>query len=90
MSYKKKFSEVSVSDIKNLLKKKHKRIILNYNWSKKINSIDYYKQHPYLSEESAKYLIKMGCKLLAMDTPMPDNPKNGYGCEIDSQFTKFF
>ena len=30
----------------------------------------------------------MGCKLLAMDTPMPDNPKDGYGCEIDSPIHK--
>ena len=88
LSYKKNFSEVSVSELKKIIKKRYKRIILNYNWSKKINSMDYYKQHPYLSKEAAKFLIKNGCKLLAMDTPMPDNPKNGYGCEIDSPIHK--
>ena len=84
----KKFSEVSVSELKKIYKKKHKRIVLNYNWSKNIDSINYYEQHPYLSKESARFLIKMGCKLLAMDTPMPDNPKDGYGCEIDSPIHK--
>jgi len=88
LSYKKKFSEVSVSELKKFIKKKHKRIVLNYNWSKNIDSINYYEQHPYLSKESARFLIKMGCKLLAMDTPMPDNPKDGYGCEIDSPIHK--
>ena len=88
LSYKKKFSEVSVKDLKKFLKKKYERIILNYNWSRNISSIQYYKQHPYLSVEAAKFIIKNGCRLLAMDTPMPDNPKNGYGCDIDSPIHK--
>ena len=29
-------------------------------------------------------MVKNGCKVLALDTPQPDNPKNGKGAEKDS------
>jgi arylformamidase len=44
----------------------------------------YYDDCPYLSEDAAKFLVSKGCRLLGMDTPMPDNPKNGRGSVNDS------
>ena len=88
LSNKKNFSSVTATDLKKFIKKKYKRIILNYNWSRYINSTKFYTDHPYLTVEATKFILKSGCRILCMDTPMPDNPKNGYGCEVDSPIHK--
>ena len=89
LSYKKRFEEVKKSEIEKQIKgKKINRLILNFNWCRKINSSKYYSDHPYLSNEAAQLIVDKGCKLLGMDTPMPDNPKNGHGCTLDSPIHK--
>ena len=60
------------------------RLILRYDWSDQLGTMRYYSDHPYLSEDAATWLVSRGCRLLAMDTPMPDNPKHGRGCPKDS------
>ena len=52
------------------------------------NSDSYYSDHPFISTEAAQWLVDRGCRLLAMDTPMPDNPKHGKGCKTDSPIHK--
>ena len=60
------------------------RLMLRFDWSDKIFEPNYYADHPYLSEDSAHLLVERGVRMLAMDTPMPDNPKNGRGTPNDS------
>jgi arylformamidase len=84
-SYLPEFYEVTKEDIiAKLNNKKPKKIILRYGWDKKVHTNDYYISHPFLSTEACQYLVDIGVELVAQDTPMPDNPKNGKGSLIDS------
>tara|TARA_X000001036_G_C20658984_1_gene798146 strand:+ start:810 stop:1445 length:636 start_codon:yes stop_codon:yes gene_type:complete len=65
-----------------------KRLLLNFGWDKKLNTMAYYDDCPYLSEEAAEFIVQAGCVLVGLDTPMPDNPKYGFGCPIDSPIHK--
>ncbi|WP_245581513.1 cyclase family protein [Octadecabacter arcticus] len=77
--------EVTKSEIIALLKgRTPERIVFNYDWCKHLDSFEYYSEIPFLSEDAAKYLVEIGVRLVAMDTPMPDNPENGRGSENDS------
>jgi len=79
------FTEVSKADMEQRLAgRKPERLMLRFDWSDHINSEEYYADHPFLSEECAQYLVDIGVKVLAMDTPMPDNPKNGRNSDNDS------
>lgn len=60
------------------------RVIFRYDWCKLLGSMDYYSELPYLSEEACEWLVEKGCLLIAMDTPMPDNPQNGKNSDNDS------
>jgi arylformamidase len=64
------------------------RVVLRYDWCGHWGDMSYYSDHPFLSEAAAQWLIDQGVKLLAMDTPMPDNPEHGMGCDIDSPIHK--
>ncbi|MRR08048.1 MAG: cyclase family protein, partial [Deltaproteobacteria bacterium] len=64
------------------------RIVLRYDWSDNFGLQNYYSDHPFISENAAHWLVGKGVKLLAMDTPMPDNPKNGRGSPNDSPIHK--
>ena len=77
--------EVGLSDLEKALgDRSAERVLLRFDWERMTGSLDYYHKSPYLSEDAAKWLIEKGCKLLGMDTPMPDNPENGRGCSKDS------
>ncbi|WP_269583966.1 cyclase family protein [Roseibium sp. Sym1] len=79
------FTEVSKAEMeKRLAGRTPRRLMLRFDWSDHINSEAYYSDHPYLSEECAQFLVDAGVKVLAMDTPMPDNPKNGRNSDNDS------
>ncbi len=79
------YHEVSKNELKSKLAgRTPKKLILRYGWDKNILNNDYYVAHPFLSEEAAQFLIDIGLELLAQDTPMPDNPKNGKGTANDS------
>ena len=53
------------------------RLILRFDWDLQLNKKRYYSDHPYLSEAACHWLVKNGCRVLALDTPQPDNPVNG-------------
>lgn len=60
------------------------RVLLQYGWDRTLGTMGYYDRSPYLSEAAAQWLVDQGCRLLGMDTAMPDNPKNGRGSDNDS------
>lgn len=60
------------------------RLLLRYDWDSRIDTPTYYPDHPYLSTEAARWLVGSGCRLVGMDTPMPDDPRNGRGTPNDS------
>ena len=76
------FHEISKGELESkLMGRNPKKLILRYGWDKMIRTNEYYVAHPFLSEGAAQFLIDIGVELLAQDTPMPDNPKNGKGTE---------
>ena len=78
-------SEVSKDDLKTKLgDREAKRILLRFDWDSHLGKMSYYDDMPFLSENASKWLVDKGCRMLGMDTPMPDDPKNGYNCPIDS------
>lgn len=60
------------------------RLLFRYDWERRLDSLEYYSHHPYLSEAACKYLVSTGTKLVGFDAPMPDDPRNGRGSEKDS------
>lgn len=53
------------------------RLILRYDWSDHWGTMRYYREHPYLAEDTAAWVVNRGIRLLAMDTPTPDDPRTG-------------
>ncbi len=83
------FQMIGIDELEDELgEERPERIILRYDWSRQLDTMRYYTDHPFLSEQAANWLVQRGCRLLAMDTPMPDDPKNGKGCDIDSPIHK--
>jgi len=60
------------------------RILFRYDWEHRLDSLEYYSHHPYLTEEACEWLVAQGVKLVGFDAPMPDDPRNGRGSEKDS------
>lgn len=69
-------SKLGASDVK--------RLLFRFDWDHRIQSMRYYTDHPYLSEEACQYLVDRGTILVGFDSPMPDNPLNGKGTKNDS------
>lgn len=77
--------EVSQSELEQALRGRDcTRVVLRYDWDRHLCTNAYYTDHPFLSEDACRWLVASGCKLLAMDSPMPDNPINGRGSSNDS------
>ncbi|MBN1577308.1 MAG: cyclase family protein [Chitinispirillaceae bacterium] len=66
------------------------RVVLHFGWQRYWGSMNFYKNHPYLSLQAAEWLVKQGVVLVGMDTPMPDNPDPGNDSGIDSPIHKLF
>jgi arylformamidase len=60
------------------------RLILRTDWSDHFGEMSYYNNYPYFSEDAARWLVDGGCRLIAMDTPSPDNPAHSRGSGKDS------
>jgi arylformamidase len=60
------------------------RIILRTDWSRYFGEMPFYTQYPFLSERAAQWLVEKGVRLIAMDTPSPDNPAHSRGTPKDS------
>ncbi len=60
------------------------RIIFRYDWDRHLDSLKYYSDHPFLSEEACEWMVSKGIVLVGTDAPMPDDPRNGRGSDKDS------
>ncbi len=60
------------------------RVLLRFDWDRHLGTAEYYTEHPFLSEDACWFLVEKGCRLLAMDTPQPDSPLNGWSSDNDS------
>lgn len=76
---------IGVDDMASRLAGRHpERLVLRYDWCRHWGTRAYYRDHPFLTEDAARLLVDHGVRLLAMDTPMPDNPMNGSNSLVDS------
>ena len=80
------FQEIGVDDLLEAIGGRcMERLIFRFDWDlKALGTNRYYSHHPFLSEEACQWLVENNCKLIALDTPQPDNPKNGYGASNDA------
>ena len=77
--------EVGADDLKRALDGRPvARVLMRFDWCRTLGTMGYYNDSPFLSEEAAQWLVDNGCRLLGMDTAMPDNPKNGRNGPKDS------
>ncbi len=77
--------EIDVPQLKEKLDGKvPARLILRTDWSEYFGHMPFYTQYPFLSENAAKWLVENGVRLIAMDTPSPDNPAHSRGTPKDS------
>lgn len=84
-SHARPFQEITKDEVAAALgASRPERVILRYDWSDHWGTGIYYSDHPFLAEDAARFLVDQGVRLIAMDTPMPDNPKNGKGTANDS------
>jgi arylformamidase len=60
------------------------RLILRTGWSQYFGDLKFYNEYPFLSEHAARWLVEKGVRLIAMDTPSPDNPAHSRGTPKDS------
>ncbi len=49
------------------------RMIFRFDWFKRWKTVEYYTKFPYFSMESVQYLVERGMRVMALDTPSPDN-----------------
>ena len=77
--------EIDVADLKKKLGHKvPTRLILRTGWSEYFGQMKFYNEYPFLSEMAAHWLVEQGVRLVAMDTPSPDNPAHSRGTAKDS------
>ena len=77
--------EIDVADLKQRLGEKLPlRLILRTGWSEYFGNMKFYNEYPFLSEKAALWLTENGVRLIAMDTPSPDNPFHSRGTPKDS------
>lgn len=82
----KDFQELQVKDLVQAIGNRPKeRLLFRFDWDiRALNTNRYYTDHPFLSEAACEWIVDNGCRLIALDTPQPDNPKNGRGAEKDA------
>jgi len=79
------FAEIGVTELSTRLRGKSvERLIVRFDWDIQLNTKHYYSDHPFFSEAACEWLVENGCRLLALDTPQPDNPKNGRDSQKDA------
>jgi arylformamidase len=81
----KPFQEIGISEFETQLgSRRPERVVMRFDWSNYWGKMQYYTDHPFISQDASQWLVDRGVRLLGMDTPMPDNPKHGWGSELDS------
>jgi len=79
------FTAIGTTELSDRLHGKSvERLIIRFDWDLQLNTKRYYFDHPFLSETACEWLVENGCRLLALDTPQPDNPQNGHDCLKDA------
>ena len=69
----------------------NKAIFLNFNWGHLFeHGMQYYERQPWFDIESAELINSLNPRLVGYDLAMLDNPKDGFGCLVDSPIHKFF
>ncbi|HVI08326.1 MAG TPA: cyclase family protein [Candidatus Binatia bacterium] len=77
--------EIDIADLeKKLGGNVPQRLILRTGWSDYFGHLKFYNEYPFLSEAAARWLVEKGVRLIAMDTPSPDNPAHSRGTSKDS------
>lgn len=77
--------EITVTDLRQALRGRTiRRVVVRTGWSSHWNRSDYYSGYPYFSTAAIRWLLRRGLKLLALDTPSPDNPQHKRGSRVDS------
>jgi arylformamidase len=77
--------EIDAAQLKQKLNDKApQRLILRTGWSQYFGNMKFYNEYPFLSENAAQWLVDQGVRLIAMDTPSPDNPAHSRGTPKDS------
>jgi arylformamidase len=88
-SFAQPLQELGVADFrKQLGDRVPERLVMRFDWSDQWGTQRYYAEHACISEEAASWLVAGGVRLLAMDTPQADSPKNGRGSGHDSPVHK--
>lgn len=88
-SHAKPLQEMGISDFETRVgDRRIDRLVMRFDWSDHWGTLKYYSEQPYISEDAARWLVKRGIRLLGMDTPQADSPKNGAGSERDSPVHK--
>ena len=64
------------------------RVLFAFGWCSQWETGGFYSGYPYISPEAADYMVKSGVKLVAMDTPSPDDSRIKLLSEQDSQVHK--
>ena len=85
LSHAKPFHGVSQAELSKAIGNRPvERTVIRFDWNRMLGTMAYYTDQPFLMEEAAQWLIEKGCRLIALDAAMPDDPKNGRGCDKDS------
>ncbi len=66
-----------------------KRMLFKFGWQKFWNNPDFYKNHPFFTDEAANYLVSNKVELIGYDTPSPDDSRKTKD-EVDSPIHKIF
>lgn len=62
---------IRLDDVKNMIITE--RMLFVFGWCKFWKTNEYYRRFPYFTTEAVSYLVDSGMKLMAMDTPSPDD-----------------
>ena len=90
-SYAKPLQEIQLAEFQRELgDARPERVLLRFDWSVHWGTNAYYADQPFISEEAARWLVERGVRLVGMDTPQADSPKNGRGSGRDSPVHKIF
>lgn len=79
------FTEIGAEELAQKIQgRSAERLILRFDWDLQLNTQRYYTDHAFLSESACHWLVDNKCRLLALDTPQPDNPANGRNAAKDA------
>lgn len=87
MSHKGRGSVVDKADVEGM--EISRRMLFRFLWFRQWQTDTFYKGFPYFSEEAAQFLVDMGMRVIALDTPSPDDG-SAIRCMDDSPVHRIF